>query len=416
MGNYIINGGRKLSGSITLESAKNAVLPMIAGSILTDEEVVIKNCPKISDVLSMVKIITHLGAKTEFNGEDLIINCKEIFRCDIPYEMSKELRASFLLLGALLARNKKVKIAHPGGCEIGIRPIDIHISALKTLGVQILEQDGELICTCEKIDGKDVYFDFPSVGATENVMLASSLSNGVTKIHNPAKEPEIIDLAEMLNKMGAKIYGAGTNVIVIEGVNKLHGITYKPIPDRIEAGTYLIAGAITGGEIEIRNVKPENISSLIVKLCDNTCKIRLKNDIIYLKSGEVRKSFSISTGPYPFFPTDMQAQVTSLLAVSQGISVVEENVFEMRFRHVPELVKMGADIKVRGRTAIIKGVKKLCGGSVTAYDLRCAAALVIAGLSADGKTVIDGIKHLERGYFDMPNKLRLLGADVCKRE
>lgn len=416
MGKFIVNGGRKLSGSLTLESAKNSVLPMIAGAVLTDEDVVIKSCPKISDVMNMLVIVRSLGGVAYFNGEDLIINCAGVSRCDIPYETTKELRASFLMLGTLLARYKKVKIAYPGGCEIGIRPIDIHISALRTLGAIIDESDGELNCTTNGLNGKDVYFDFPSVGATENVMIASTLANGTTKIHNPAKEPEIIDLANMLNLMGAKIHGAGSNVITIEGVKKLHGAEYKPIPDRIEAGTYLIAAAITGGEIELNNVKPENISSLIVKLCDNTCKIRLKNDIIYLKSGDIRKSFQISTGPYPFFPTDMQAQVTSLLSVSQGISVVEENVFEMRFRHVPELVKMGADIKVRGKTSIIKGVRRLYGTSVTAHDLRCAAALMLAGLTAEGKTIIDGSKHLERGYYNMPEKLTALGADVYKIE
>ena len=416
MGKFVVNGGRKLSGSLTLESAKNSVLPMIAGAVLTDEDVIIKSCPKISDVMNMLVIIRSLGGIAYFNEDDLIINCSGISRCDIPYETTKELRASFLMLGALLSRYKKVKIAYPGGCEIGIRPIDIHISALRTLGAVISESDGELNCTTNGLNGKDVYFDFPSVGATENVMIASTLANGITKIHNPAKEPEIVDLANMLNQMGAKIHGAGSNVISIEGVKKLHGIVYKPIPDRIEAGTYLIAAAITGGEIELNNAKPENISSLIVKLCDNTCKIRLKNDIIYLQSGDIRKSFQISTGPYPFFPTDMQAQVTSLLSVSQGISVVEENVFEMRFRHVPELVKMGADIKVRGKTAIIKGVRRLCGTSVTAHDLRCAAALILAGLTADGKTIIDGSKHLERGYYNMPEKLTALGADVYKIE
>ena len=416
MGKFVVNGGRKLSGSLTLESAKNSVLPMIAGAVLTDEDVIIKSCPKISDVMNMLVIIRSLGGIAYFNEDDLIINCSGISRCDIPYETTKELRASFLMLGALLSRYKKVKIAYPGGCEIGIRPIDIHISALRTLGAVISESDGELNCTTNGLNGKDVYFDFPSVGATENVMIASTLANGITKIHNPAKEPEVVDLANMLNQMGAKIHGAGSNVISIEGVKKLHGIVYKPIPDRIEAGTYLIAAAITGGEIELNNAKPENISSLIVKLCDNTCKIRLKNDIIYLQSGDIRKSFQISTGPYPFFPTDMQAQVTSLLSVSQGISIVEENVFEMRFRHVPELVKMGADIKVRGKTAIIKGVRRLCGTSVTAHDLRCAAALILAGLTADGKTIIDGSKHLERGYYNMPEKLTALGADVYKIE
>lgn len=413
MDKYIINGGKKICGDITAESSKNAVLPMLAACVLTDEEVIIQNCPKISDVMNMLKILNYLGASTYFSDNNLVVNASGINKFDVPTELSKELRASVLLLGALLSRNKKVKLAYPGGCDIGMRPIDIHIDALRHLGAVVGESEGEILCDGYCLAGNDVYLDFPSVGATENIILTSVLLKGITKIHNPAKEPEIVDLAMLLNKMGAKVSGAGSNTIVIEGVKRLSGATHKPIPDRIEVGTYLIAAAITGGEIEIKNVKPENISSLIVKLCDNTCKISLKNDIIHLVSG-MRKSFSVATGPYPYFPTDMQAQCTSLLSVSSGISVVEENVFEMRFRHIPELIKMGADIKVRGSTAIIRGVKKLHAAEVTAYDLRCGAALVLAGLVAEGKTVVCGIKHLERGYLEMDKKLRCLGADIIK--
>ncbi len=415
MEKYVIKGGTKLSGKLRVESAKNSVLPILAASVLTCEEVVIKDCPKILDVLNMIRILTSLGVKARFCEGDLIINSSGLNGYSIPQSLTNQLRSSVFMMGALLSRCKRAELAYPGGCEIGLRPIDIHISGLRNLGVSVEDTGGEIICVADKISCGEVYLDFPSVGATENVMLASVLAKGKTEIRNAAKEPEIVDLMLFLNAMGAKVYGAGTSTILIEGVEKLHGAVFKPVSDRIEAGTYLIATAITGGEIELENCNAKNISSLIHKLCDNACKVSIKNDIIYLKSGVVGKAFSFTTGPYPCFPTDLQAPLMALSTVSEGVSVVTENVFEMRYRHVQELIKMGADITVRGKTAIVKGVERLTGANVIAHDLRGGAALVIAGLNAEGKTVVEDVSHIQRGYLDMDKKLRSLGADVRRK-
>lgn len=415
MEKYVINGGRRLSGKLHVESAKNSVLPILAASILTDEEVVIKDCPKILDVLNMIRILVSLGVKTRFCDGDLVVNSSGLNGFSVSNALGSQLRSSVFMMGALLSRCKKAELAYPGGCEIGLRPIDIHIRGLKNLGVNIEDTGGEIICSVENVSGGEVYLDFPSVGATENIMLASVFAKGKIEIRNAAKEPEIVDLMRFLNAMGAKVYGAGTSTILIEGVEKLHGAVFKPTSDRIEAGTYLIATAINGGEVELDNCNVKNISSLVHKLCDNACKIIIKNDIIYLKSGGVRKAFSFATGPYPCFPTDLQAPLMSLATVSDGVSMVTENVFEMRYRHVQELIKMGADITVSGRTAIVKGVKRLTGATVRAQDLRGGAALVLAGLNAEGKTVVEDVVHIQRGYLDMDKKLRSLGADIKKK-
>lgn len=414
MEKFLINGGRRLSGKLKIESAKNSVLPIIAASVLTSEQVVIKNCPKIADVYSMLKILIELGIETRFEENCLIIDGGGLNNCTISENLAKELRSSIFLMGALISRAKKADLFLPGGCDIGKRPIDIHLKALKELGVSVLEVGNEIICSTKGVNGKVICLDYPSVGATENLMLAAVFAKGKTEIHNCAREPEIVDLMQFLNSMGAKIYGAGTPTVLIEGVDKLHGTIYNPISDRIETGTYLIAAAITGGEIELSNCNFKNISSLIHKLCDNTCKFNLKNDIIYLKSNNNRNSFSFSTGPYPFFPTDLQAQTMALLSVSTGRSIVSENVFETRFNHVSELVRMGANIDVKGRNAKIVGVERLHGEVVNASDLRGGAALVLAGLNAEGYTVINGIKHIERGYFNLDKKLASLGAEIKK--
>lgn len=413
MEKFVIDGGKKLSGKLKVESAKNSVLPLLAASVLTDEEVVIKDCSKISDVLTMIKILNVLGVKTRYEGENLVVKA-DFNSFEIPQSLAKELRSSVFMMGALISRVKKARLTYPGGCDIGLRPIDIHLSALKSLGVKINEVNGEITCSAKEISGRKIYLKFPSVGATENVMLAAVTAKGKTEIHNSAREPEIIDLMRFLNSMGAKIYGAGTSTILVEGVKKLHGTVYKPISDRIEAGTYLIAAAITGGEIELSNCDTKNISSLIHKLCDNSCKITIKNDIIYLKNKGAKKAFSFSTGPYPSFPTDLQPQTMALLTVSRGVSVITENVFEMRYKHVDELVKMGADVAVNGKNATVTGVLRLNGANVTAHDLRGGAALVLAGLNAEGKTVVNDIRHIERGYLDLDKKLAALGADVKK--
>ncbi len=414
MAKYIIKGGKKLEGKIEAESAKNAVLPLLAAACLTDEEVIIKNCPPILDVVSMINILKELGVKVRYEGKNLVVNAASMHSFSIPYSLSKELRSSVFMLGALVSRFKSAEASYPGGCDIGLRPIDLHLAGLKQMGVRVGEFGGEIVCKADKLTGGDIYFDFPSVGATENIILAAVLAEGRTVIHNAAKEPEVEDLQNFINSMGGKVAGAGSSVITVDGVKKLHGTEYKPLFDRIEAGTYLVAAAATGGSVEISNCNPEKISALLHKLCDNTCKITLNNDIIYLKSGSIRKSFNIETLPYPGFPTDMQAQMVALAAVSSGISVIRENIFETRFRHVRELNRMGANIVVKDRVAIVSGVKELSGAKVTAHDLRGGAALVVAGLNARGFTIIEDVRHVERGYYKPEEKFRALGADFEK--
>ena len=412
MESYVINGGRRLNGKIKSQTAKNSVLPILAASILTDEEVVIMSCPKIQDVLNMVKILNALGVNTEFQNENLIINGSGINTYSVPSILAKELRSSIFMLGSLIARMRKAVIPYPGGCNIGTRPFDLHISALFEMGVNITDVGNKLVCRADRLRGKELYLDFPSVGATENLMIAGVLAEGKTEIHNAAKEPEIVDLMNFLNSMGAKVYGAGTSTIFIEGVKHLHGTCYKPIFDRIEIGTFLIATAICGGEVEIVGCDIKNISALVHKLCDNTCKITTKDDIMYIKSRGSGKSFSIDTGPHPSFPTDLQSQMMSLATVADGTSAITENVFESRYQLVPDLISMGADITVKGRTAIINGVKKLHGSKMCAKDLRGGAALVIAALGAEGVSNVYNIRHIDRGYLDFDKKLQMLGADV----
>ncbi len=412
MGVYVINGGRALSGSITAESAKNAVLPMLAASILADGVTVIKNCPFIGDVNSMLEILSCLSVKTKREGKNLIIDTTTIKESLLDCGLSKKLRSSVFMLGALLSRFSRAEIFYPGGCNIGSRPIDIHISALKQAGVEIFEKDNAVACDKRFFTGGKIKLSYPSVGATENAILACVLGSKDSVIIGAAEEPEIEDFAKFLNLMGAKITGAGSKIIRIVGVKKLYPVEYTPIFDRIETGTYLTAAAITGGEVEIRGVKTKNIFSLINKFCDNTCKINISDDIIYLKSGSVGKRFNLTTGPYPDFPTDMQPQMVALASVSCGTSVIKETVFESRFAYVEELKKMGAKISVKNNVAIIRGVKNLFGANVLAKDLRGGASLVLAGLNAEGTTRVSGITHIERGYADMPSKLLSLGADV----
>lgn len=412
MGKYLISGGKKLCGEISVESAKNSVLPILAASTLTDEKVVIKRCPKIADVISLINILNSLGVETAFENENLIINSSGMNNYTIPERLSKELRASVFMLGALISRFKKAEISFPGGCNIGKRPIDLHLKSLKEMGVNSYIDNGFVRCSAEKILAKKITLSYPSVGATENLMLSAVLADGKTEIRNCAREPEIVDLMRFLNTMGAKIYGGGTSTILIDGVKKLHGTVYQPMSDRIEAGTFLIATAITGGELQLNNCNAKNICTLIHKLCDNTCKIAVKNDIIYMRSNGRGKSFNLHTGPYPDFPTDLQSQMAVLASVASGSSTITENVFERRFAYVDELNKMGADIRVKGRTAYVNGVLQLTGTKVRALDLRGGAALVIAGLNAEGITQVSGAEHVLRGYLDLDKKFRSLGADI----
>ncbi len=413
MKEYIINGGRMLEGAVDIRGAKNSILPLLAGCILTDEIIVLHDCPYISDVDSMIKILEGLGCKIIRNDRDLIVDSSGVCNSQIPSSLAKELRSSIFLLGSLLSRLKKAKVAYPGGCDIGLRPIDIHIAGLKELNIDIQEQGGFIICNSQNARCADVVLDLPSVGATENLMMSSVFIKGKTVIRNCAKEPEIVDLQKFLNAMGAKIKGAGSSVIVVEGVDKLHGVEYTPIPDRIVAGTYLIATAMCGGNVELRNVNSEHISSLISKLSKTTCKIYVKNDRIIVKSKGRQKSLDcIETMYYPGFPTDLQSQIMAMQTVSRGTSVIVENIFETRFKTASELKKLGADITIKGRVAVVKGVKELTGSEVVATDLRGGASLVLAGLVANGETVVKDIHHIDRGYEDMSLDLSALGANI----
>ncbi|MBO5046172.1 MAG: UDP-N-acetylglucosamine 1-carboxyvinyltransferase [Clostridia bacterium] len=413
MDKYVIEGGRRLYGTVPIASAKNAVLPLFAASILTEEKVIIKEVPAISDALCMAQILRELGADVRFCGSDVVVDSQNATSHVISSVLTKELRSSVFMLGSLLTRFHRARIAYPGGCDIGLRPIDLHLSALKRLGVVIRERGGYIHCSCGTLRGTDILLDFPSVGATENILLAAVKAEGVTTVSGAAKEPEIIDLQNFLNAMGARVSGAGTDVITIEGVKTLHGVEYLPMKDRIEAGTFLIACAACGGEVEVCGVKGENISSLLHKLRENGCKIHTKNDKIVLEStGRLRCNRRIETMPFPGFPTDLQAQITALNCGCEGGALIVENLFETRFKYVPELQKMGADIQVKGKTAFIRGVGRLHGATVVAGDLRGGAALVLAALAAEGVSDVLDLSHVDRGYADLQDKLKNLGAEI----
>lgn len=413
MDKYIIDGGEKLYGRVLIHSAKNTVLPLLAASILTDEPVKIRGVPTINDVENMLRILSEVGCVIKRQKDCATIDSANAASHEIPARLTKELRSSVFMLGSVLTRFHRAKISYPGGCDIGIRPIDLHLAGLKRLGVKIVEKDGYIHCEVNRLKGAEILLDFPSVGATENIMLAAVKAEGLTVLRNAAKEPEIVDLQRFLNGMGAKISGAGGGTIVIEGVKKLHGVDYTPIGDRIEAGTYLIAAASCGGEIETMGVPAENIAALLHKLRENGCKIHTKNDKIIVRSdGRLKSANLVETMPFPGFPTDMQAQYSALCTTVQGSTLVVENLFETRYRYAAELRRMGADITIRGRTALIRGVEKLHGACVTASDLRGGAALVVAGLKAEGQTSVVDLFHIDRGYVDMEGKLRKLGAKI----
>ncbi len=413
MDKFIIEGGRPLFGSVRVQSAKNVVLPLFAAAILTDERVVIREAPAIADARCMAQILKELGAEVKNVGNDVVIESANAHSHTISSALTKELRSSVFMLGSLLSRFHRARISYPGGCDIGLRPIDLHLSALERLGVKITERDGYILCECGKLKGAEICLDFPSVGATENIMLAAVKAEGRTMVQGAAKEPEIVDLQKFLNAMGARVRGAGTDTIVIDGVASLSGVDYTPSKDRIEAGTLLIAGAICGGEVETQGVKAENISSLLHKLRENGCKIHIKNDKIRLESkGRLKCNRRIETRPFPGFPTDLQAQATALNCICEGCSLVVENLFETRFKYVPELQKMGADIEVQGRSAFVRGVPRLHGASVVAGDLRGGAALVLAGLGAEGRTEVLDLSHVDRGYDGLQEKLKELGAEI----
>ena len=413
MDKFVINGGEKLCGKLQAQGAKNAVLPLLAASVLTDEQVEIRGVPQIRDVENMLHILTEVGCTVKRQKACAVIDSSSAVSHEIPTRLTKELRSSVFMLGSVLTRFHRAKISYPGGCDIGLRPIDLHLSGLKRLGVKIVEKDGYIHCEAQRLQGADILLDFPSVGATENIILAAVKAEGITVIRNAAKEPEIVDLHQFLNAMGANVRGAGGGTIVVEGVKRLHGVDYTAMGDRIEVGTYLVATAICGGEIETSGVPAENLAALLHKLRENGCKIHTKNDKIILYSdGKLKSVDLVETMPFPGFPTDMQAQYSALCATAKGSTLVVENLFETRYRYAAELKRMGADITVRGRAALIRGVEKLHGASVTASDLRGGAALVVAALKAEGQSLVVDLSHIDRGYADFEGKLRKLGAKI----
>lgn len=415
MSKFVINGGNELYGSIKIQGAKNAVLPLFAASILTEEKIIIENVPNLIDVHNMSQILMSLGVEVVRYGNIAEITAKRLKSHEIHNKLAKELRSSIFLLGSILSRQQYAKVAYPGGCDIGLRPIDIHIKGLRELNVRIVERAGYIYCDATKISGADVNLDYPSVGATENVMLAAVKAKGNTTIRNAACEPEILDLQNFLNTMGAKINGAGTSTVTIEGVEELHGTTYYAMPDRIVAGTLAIATAIAGGEVTLTGANAGDLNSLLSKLSKTSCHITHKDDNIFIQAKANRYAVeNIGTQPYPGFPTDLQAPMMALQTVSEGICIFTENVFENRFRHVNELKKMGADITTNGRTAVIKGISQLTGAEVDAQDLRGGAALVLAGLNAQGTTIVNDISHIDRGYEHLEETLKSLGADIIR--
>lgn len=413
---FYITGGKQLQGNLEIYSAKNALLPILAGSIICEDEVTILNCCKFSDVLYMIKILESLGAEATFKQNNLHLNLQNANAYEIGEEYTKKVRSSIFMLGSLLSRFHFAKVAYPGGCNIGTRPIDLHLYGLKQLNVVITEEDGYIICDGTNMKSSDVHFTFPSVGATENVMMASVFLKGTTTITNAAKEPEIVDLQNFLNQMGANITGAGSSKITIQGVNKLHATVYKPISDRIVTGTYLMAGAITGGHITLTNTYPEHNAALLKLLKQMGCSITHKNNAITLSAKQKLKNIKlVETKPYPGFATDLQSPFLTLQTVGKGTGVVVENLYETRFKIVPELLKMGANITMRNQSAEVTGVNKLVAAKVTAPDLRSGAGLVLAGLCATGTTVLTEIENIERGYLHMDQDLQTLGADIVKK-
>lgn len=417
MSKLIINGGNKLNGELEISSSKNAYLPIIAGCILAGGEVVLHRYPDYTDTDNMCNILTHLGARTKKQDDCLVVNCENLSHYDIPTELAVVVRSSIFALGAIVSRFRKAKVAYPGGCEIGARPIDIHLSGLRQLGVKIVERHGYIYCDGKDMHSANIVLDFPSVGATENLMMASVLVKGETVLYNCAKEPEIVDLQNFLNTLGAKISGAGTDKIVIEGVKKLHGGEYTPIRDRIIAGTYMIACAMCGGDVTLKGVNPAFLHSLISKIDKYACQITCDYDKIRVQSsGKSVALGKVETAVYPGFPTDLQAQILALQTISSGSCMIVENLFESRFKHVPELIKMGASIHVKDRIALVKGVDKLFGADVMATDLRGSASLVLAGLVAEGYTTLSSTKYIDRGYEHIERELSLLGGDIKRVE
>lgn len=417
MEKYLLEKSLNIKGDVLIEGAKNACLPIFAASILSNGNTIIKKVPFLSDINVMCSLLEEIGISIikDLKNKCIQIDTKNIFNKKVSYDLVKQIRASFLLAGPMLARFGKVSIQMPGGCAIGVRPIDLHLKGFKALGAEILQEHGVIeINAKNRLIGTEIYLDFPSVGATENIIMASVLAKGTTVISNCATEPEIVDLIEFLNKMGAKIEGGGTETIKIKGVDSLNNCEHTIIPDRIEAGTFLVLGAATKGELNILDVNCEHLKAVTSKLREINVDIEEKDNKIFVSGKNIFKNVDIKTMPYPGFPTDMQPQFMSLMAIGNGTSIINETIFENRFMHASELGLMGANIKIEGSSAIINGVEKITGAKVKATDLRAGAALIIAGLCAEGISEISDIYHIERGYYNMEEKLKKIGAKIRK--
>lgn len=414
MEKIIVRGGRKLNGTVKVEGAKNAVLPVIAASLLASEgKSTIYDVPMLSDVFTINEVLRYLGADVQFDGNQVEIDASGELLTEAPFEYVRKMRASVLVMGPLLARKGRARVALPGGCAIGSRPIDQHLKGFEAMGATIKVGNGFIDAEVEgRLQGAKIYLDFPSVGATENIMMAAALAKGTTVIENCAKEPEIVDLANFINKMGGNVRGAGTGTIRIEGADRLHAAQHAIIPDRIEAGTFMVAAAITGGNVLVKGAVPEHLTSLIAKMEEMGITIIEEEDGIRVIAPEQLKAVDIKTMPHPGFPTDMQSQMMALLLRANGTSMITETVFENRFMHVEEFRRMNGDVKIEGRSVIINGPVQLQGAEVAATDLRAAAALILAGLAAEGYTQVTELKHLDRGYVRFHEKLKALGADI----
>lgn len=413
MESFIINGQKSLNGQIKVCTAKNALLPILAGCLMCDGVVTLHDVTYYEDINNMLNILQSLGVKIKKEANQLVLDCTNVSKYIIPLELASKLRASVFCLGPILSRLKKARLAYPGGCSIGLRKIDIHLTCLQELGAKIIDKHGYITAYAENMKAGQVHMSFPSVGATENLIMASIFLKGKTTLLGVAKEPEICDLCNFLNALGANIKGAGTDTIEIVGVNKLGGGEYKPIPDRIIAGTYLMLPLIAGGEIEINNINPKHITALTYLLKNNSCKIHIKSDkIIVAKKGRLKNLKKVETLPYPHFATDLQQPLTTLACLCKGTTIITENMFESRFKHVPELIKMGAKINICESSIVIDGVSELYGAEVETFDLRGGASLVLAGLGANGYTTIKNVGIIDRGYYKLEDALKGLGADI----
>lgn len=415
MESMVIQGGQRLRGAVCVSGAKNAALPLLAATLLGRGTCTLTNVPHVVDVLTMSKVLAQLGAVVDAHGDRFTVSLEGIASCHAPYELVKRMRASVLVLGPLVARWGEAVVSLPGGCAIGARPINLHLAALEKMGAEVAIEHGNVHARANgRLKGARIYFDLPTVTGTENVMMAASLADGTTVIENAACEPEVSDLADFLTKRGARVFGAGTDVITIEGVTELRGADHEIVPDRIEAGTYLVAGAMTGGDVRVERCRPDHCEALVAKLAEAGADLAVEKEAVRVRANGRLKSVNLKTLPYPGFPTDMQAQMMALMALANGASVITESVFESRFVHVPELQRMGANIRIEGNHAVVTGTERLSGAPVMASDLRASACLILAGLAAEGETRVARIYHLDRGYERLDAKLAELGARVTR--